>query len=117
MSIKNINPYAGPNPVIGNAGGQKTEKTQAAPHRTAVDSAFSHKLNEANRKTNVDTIELSARPSADFPAMAAVRDKIVSELREDKDPQYLDELRARLSVREYPLDAQELADSLLDVKV
>ena len=115
MSVKNINPYAGPNPVIGSAGGQKTEKTQAAS-RTAVDSAFSHKLNEASRKTNVDTIELSARPSGDFPAMASVRDKIVSELKEDKDPQYLDELRARLSVQEYPLDAQALADSLLDIR-
>lgn len=109
MVIKNVN-YTS---AAGSFSGRKLDKTDCSKVKQNTDSAFAGKLNKASNPAKVDTIELSPRPVAGPSSLSKARDKILAEINEDKDAQYIEKLKAQLNTNQYGLDAQELAKSLL----
>jgi anti-sigma28 factor (negative regulator of flagellin synthesis) len=79
-----------------------------------VKSSFSNELNKVTSNSNkVDKIEISQKPVNKSKSLSEIRENIVSEIKEDKDVQYIDKLKDELKSHNYLIDADELAEILL----
>ncbi|QEY34350.1 hypothetical protein FL966_04365 [Caproiciproducens galactitolivorans] len=109
MVIKNVNSKLNyiSSPYIG----KKTEKADAL--QSSINSSFSNELNKATNAHKVDTINLSKRKTANIPSLSDTRDKIISDLKTDKDPKYLEYLKVQISSNQYDLNPFELAKTML----
>lgn len=59
----------------------------------------------------MDTIELSNRPIK--PTLSKIRDSIVSDIKKDKDPGTLDNLKTQLESGQYQINSSDLAKLLI----
>lgn len=82
----------------------------------AVGAAFSGSLNKALNSSKVDKIEISydaSRVSNNSQIISDTKDKILAEINEDKDQEYIDRIKQQLSVKKYAVDPMEIARALL----
>ena len=80
----------------------------------AAKPSFSNELNKVTNNSNkVDKIEISKKPINKSKSLSEIREKIVSEIKEDKDAQYIDRLKDEVKSNNYPIDADALATILL----
>lgn len=108
MVIKNIdsklnyisNPYSG----------RKLEKADSVQNNA---SSFNNDLNKASNAYKVDTINLSKRNAESCPSLSETRDKIISDLKADKDQKYLENLKTQLNNNQYTINPAELAKIML----
>lgn len=95
-----------------NGTGKKAEKAAAA-QGAANPNTFSAEVSKITNSAKVDRIEISKHPVSSQPALPAVRDKISSELRADKDPAFLADLKQKINSDLYFVNANELSKILL----
>ena len=111
MIIKNVdynlnyisNPYAN----------RKLDKADAVQYGTNTVSTFAGDLNKASNSSKVDTIELSQHSVKNCPTFPEVKDRIVSELNEDKDAEYLADLKAQINSNQYKINPLQIAKIML----
>lgn len=109
MVIKNIdsklnyisNPYSG----------RKLEKADSVQNNAS--SSFSNDLNKASSAYKVDTINLSKRNAESCPSLSETRDKIISDLKADKEQEYLENLKMQLNNNQYTINPAKLAKIML----
>ncbi|XOQ49344.1 MAG: FlgM domain-containing protein [Eubacteriales bacterium] len=109
MVIKNVNSKL--NYISNPYTGKKTEKADNL--QSGINSSFSNELNKAANAHKIDTINLSKRNTANMPSLSETRDKIISDLNTDKDQKYLENLKAQINSKQYPLNPVELAKIML----
>lgn len=96
----------------------------------AVSNPFTAKkaeqIAENNNKTNavkldkisvpankIDTIEISRKTVSARPSLSQTRDKITSDIKQDKDASFLDALREQINSNQYIVDSKELSKIML----
>jgi anti-sigma28 factor (negative regulator of flagellin synthesis) len=92
---------------------KKAEKADAVPSGANAGSTFAGELSKLSNSPKVDTIELSKQPVKSHTTLPAVRDRILSELREDNDPAFVEQLKAQINSNQYEINPHEIAKILL----
>ena len=75
------------------------------------------KLDKISAPSRRDTIEISQRSQTERPTLVQAKEQIVASLRQEKSPEFLEELKSRIASGEYNVDPYELAGLLLDQSV
>ncbi|MBW7573344.1 flagellar biosynthesis anti-sigma factor FlgM [Caproiciproducens faecalis] len=83
---------------------------------TAAGPVFSDGLNKALSASKVDKIEIShdaSRVSNNSQVISDTKEKILNEINQDKDQEYIDRIKQQLSVKKYAVNPVEIAKALL----
>ncbi len=92
---------------------KKSDKADAAQCSINTGSTFSADLNKASNSSKVDTIELSQHRVRNCPTFPEVKDRIISELNEDKNAEYLANLKAQINSNKYAINPLQIAKIML----
>ena len=72
------------------------------------------KLNQISGSAKRDTIEISQHTQNERPTLTKAKEQIISGLKQEKDPAFLADLKAKIDSGSYQIDTKELAGLLLD---
>lgn len=106
MTIKNVN-SSNLNTIALSSSNSRLDKTDTDQ------KSFADTLSKAGNSAKVDTIEISQQTTTNIPSLSQIRNQIISEINEDKDPEYIENLKEQVESGQYNISSQELAARML----